>query len=303
MEHARVLDPFALPVCPSNSFPPFETSHQVHGLRGHQSARALSSPEELRMRDTEVLTPATATKVSDESRTEAQIIQVSLLPKCTLRGPGFEVAFRFSPLDDVGGDFADFFLLPNGHVGIYVGDVVGKGLIAAMYGALVMGTMRGTNKTGEDPAAVLGLLNKRLMVRPVPDRYCCTLYADYDPQTRQLNFSNAGEPYPLLASKAGCCSIGEGGIPSGLFPEVAYDTYRMKLEPGDAVLFSTDGLHELQDSKGQDLSWNMLGQFWKNARGKSADEALDHLFTSIEPYAADGRRQDDITAVALKITG
>ncbi len=51
-----------------------------------------------------------------------------------------------------------------------------------------MGTMRGTNKTGEDPAAVLGLLNKRLMVRPVPDRYCCTLYADYDPQSHQLSF-------------------------------------------------------------------------------------------------------------------
>src|ERR1700753_689219 len=122
---------------------------------------------EPRMRDPVLLPPATPTTVSDESRTEAQVIQVSLLPKCTLRGAGFEVAFRFSPLDDVGGDFADYFLLPNGHVVIYVGDVVGKRLITAMYGALVMGTMRGTNKTGEDPAAVLGLLIKRLMVRPV----------------------------------------------------------------------------------------------------------------------------------------
>jgi phosphoserine phosphatase RsbU/P len=239
----------------------------------------------------------------DESRSEAQIVQLSLLPKHSLRGSTFEVAFRYSPLEDVGGDFADFFLLPNGHVGIYLGDVVGKGLIAAMYAALVMGTMRGTNKTGEDPATVLALLNKRLLVRPVPDRYSCTLYADYDPQTRQLAFSNAGAPYPLLCSKAGCSSIGEGGIPSGLFPEVAYDTYRVMLEPGDAVLFSTDGIHELRDTRGDDLSWNMLGEFWKQARHRSADEALDHLFESIRPYAGDGQRHDDITAIALKITG
>ena len=244
-----------------------------------------------------------SSSVEDESRSEARSVQMSLLPKCSLLGLNFEVAFRFSPLENVGGDFADFFLLPNGHVGIYVGDVVGKGLTAAMYAALVMGTLRGTNKTGEDPASVLALVNKRLLVRPVPDRYSCTLYADYDPETRQLAFSNAGEPFPLLSSQAGCCSIGEGGIPSGLFPGVAYDTYRIKLETGDAVLFSTDGLHELRNAKNEDLSWNMLGEFWKHARHKSADEALDHLFESIHPYAADGRRQDDITAVALKITG
>ena len=109
--------------------------------------------------------------------------------------------------------------------------------------------------------------------------------------------------FPLLASKAGCCSIGEGGVPSGLFPDVTYDTYRMKLEPGDAVLFSTDGIHELQNAKGEDISWHMLGDFWRHAREKGADEALDHLFESIDPYAGHGQRNDDITAVALKITG
>ncbi len=239
----------------------------------------------------------------DDSRTEAQVIQESLLPKATLRSPYFEVAFRYSPLGDVGGDFADFFLLPNGHLGLYLGDVVGKGLTAAMYAALVMGTMRGTNKTGEDPSAVLALLNKRLLVRPVPDRYCCTLYADYDPQTRLLAFSNAGEPFPLLSSQAGCCSIGEGGIPSGLFKEVAYDTYRFTLQPGDAILFSSDGIHELQNAKGEDISWNMLGEFWKPARRIGADEALDRLFEAIRPYAGEGQRNDDITAIALKILG
>ncbi len=80
-------------------------------------------------------------------------------------------------------------------------------------------------------------------------------------------------------------------MPSGLFPDVTYDTYRMKLEPGDAVLFSTDGIHELQNAKGEDISWHMLGDFWRHAREKGADEALDHLFESIDPYAGHGQRK------------
>ena len=93
-----------------------------------------------------------------------------MLPRGTLRGDAFEIAFRFAPLAEAGGDFADFLCLPNGLVGMYMGAVVGKGRIAAMYASLVMGTIRGINKIGEDTAAVLGLRNKRLRVRPVPGR-------------------------------------------------------------------------------------------------------------------------------------
>ena len=81
----------------------------------------------------------------------------------------------------MGGDFADFFQLPDGQIGIYVGDVVGKGLPAAMYAALVMGMLRGIHKTGEDTATALALLNERLLVRPVAGRYAATLYAVFDP--------------------------------------------------------------------------------------------------------------------------
>jgi serine phosphatase RsbU (regulator of sigma subunit) len=113
------------------------------------------------------------------------------------------------------------FSLPNGLVGVYMGDVVGKALIAAMYASLVMGTIRGINKTGEDTAAVLGLLNKRLCVRPVPGRYSSMSYALFNPATGELTFSNAGVPLPLLLSSDGCRSLGEGGFPSGMFPDAA----------------------------------------------------------------------------------
>src|ERR1700677_4141337 len=193
------------------------------------------------------------THLCNAEKDEAREIQNSLLPCGTLRSPSIEIAYRFSPFGEVGGDFADFFILPNGMVALYIGDVVGKGLSAAMYAALVMGMLRGINKTGEQTSAVLATLNKRLLVRPVLGRFATTLYAVYDSTSRELTFSNAGMPYPLLASGSNCRQLQEGGLPSGMFPGSSYDTHRVCLSPGDSVLFATDGLHELQGANGDDF--------------------------------------------------
>ncbi len=244
-----------------------------------------------------VLWPHTLEAAKDEAR----LIQDSLLPSGTLRGEGFEIAFRFSPLGEVGGDFADFFQLPNGLVGLYMGDVVGKGLAAAMYAALVMGTIRGINKTGEDTATVLQILNRRLRVRAVPGRYSSTIYALFDPRSGELCFSNAGVPLPLLVSSAGSRSLGQGGFPSAMFSGASYENHSVHLSPGDAVLFATDGLHELRNENNEDLSWGKLGEIWNQCRSKSADESLDFIFDEVQSFSGAGRRHDDITAIALKV--
>ena len=231
----------------------------------------------------------------------AREIQYSLVPTGNLISAGVEVAFRFSPFAEVGGDFTDFFQLPNGLVGLYLGDVVGKGLAAAMYAALVMGTLRGINKTGEDTAAVLALLNKRLLVRPITGRYCATLYALFDPITRQLTFSNAGLPHPVLVSNGRYSRLGEGGLPSAVFSGTSYDKYTVRLAPGDSVLFATDGLHELRNQRDEDFSWDRLGELWCECARKSADESLDHLFEGAKSFSNGSGPHDDITAVALRV--
>jgi phosphoserine phosphatase RsbU/P len=160
-------------------------------------------------------------RICDHYRQEAQRIQTLLLPTRAPQHEAVEIAFRFTPFSDVGGDFADFFALPDGLIGLYLGDVVGKGLPTAMYGALVMGTLRGIHKTGTDTAGVLSLLNERLAQRPIQGRFCSTLYALFNPATHELTFSNAGIPLPLLVSGNTCRALGEGGLPSGLFPGAA----------------------------------------------------------------------------------
>src|SRR5580658_4611347 len=120
----------------------------------------------------------------EEHARDAKLIQSSLLPTQELRHESVEIVFRFIPFSEVGGDFVDFFHLPDGLIGIYLGDVVGKGLSAAMFAALVMGTLRGIHKTGTDTARVLSLLNERILQRPIMGSFCSTLYAIFNPATR-----------------------------------------------------------------------------------------------------------------------
>ncbi len=88
---------------------------------------------------------------------EARDIQNSLLPSGTLRNNSVEIAYRFFRFAEVGGDLADFFLLPNGGVTLSIGDLVGKGIAAAMYAALVMGMLRGVTKTDERTSTVFAI--------------------------------------------------------------------------------------------------------------------------------------------------
>jgi len=231
---------------------------------------------------------------------EAVLIQKLLLPREPLRESNFEATYLMRTFSEVGGDFLDYFLLSDGKLGIYLGDVVGKGLPAAMYAALAAGGLRAIHKTGQEPSAVLELFNKRLRVRPIPSRYCATQYAVYDPARLELRLANAGLPLPLHLSANGCCTVGDGGLPSGLFDGATYDQYTIQLSPGDAILFTTDGLSEARGRDGEPLDMPRLIDLCAMLDYSSSDVFLRSIFDSIEEFTG-GNPSDDMTAAILKV--
>jgi phosphoserine phosphatase RsbU/P len=231
---------------------------------------------------------------------EACLVQKALLPREPLCGLGYEVTYLVRTFSEVGGDFLDYFAMPDGKLGIYMGDVVGKGLPAAMYAALAVGGLRSIRKTGAEPAAVLELFNKRLMVRPIPSRYCASQYAVFDPATLELRVANAGLPRPLHLWAEGSAAIGEGGLPSGLFDAATYEQSSVQLAPGDAVLFATDGLVEAVAPDGEQFGSARLGDLCAMLDNDSPDLFLRSLFDAIEDFT-ENRPSDDMTAVVLKI--
>jgi phosphoserine phosphatase RsbU/P len=232
---------------------------------------------------------------------EACLIQSCLLPREPLHTTTCEVSHMVRSFSDVGGDFLDYFCLSDQRLGIYLGDVVGKGLPAAMYAAFSMGMLRTVNKTGREPADVLNIFNTRMRARPIPSRYCAIQYAVFDPVNLVLSFSNAGLPLPLHLSTSGCRLVGTGGLPAGLFELATYDQVTIQLAPGDSVLFATDGLSEATDQYGCPFGMDRLIRLSeKIGSTASADTLLGSIFGAIERFTGD-EQHDDMAAVALKV--
>jgi sigma-B regulation protein RsbU (phosphoserine phosphatase) len=101
-------------------------------------------------------------KLREEELEEARLIQSAMMPAESLRVGAVTISHQFPPITAVGGDFLDYFELTDGSIGLYLGDVSGTGLPAAMYAALVVGTLRGVHKTGQSPNLVVATLNRRL---------------------------------------------------------------------------------------------------------------------------------------------
>ncbi len=244
---------------------------------------------------------ATLEKIRKSELEEARSIQLAMLPVEPLHSPTLQFVSRVRPVTEVGGDFLDFFWLDDKRVGFYMGDVVGKGLPAAMYAALAVGALRGMHKTGTPPSAVLEVLNNRLRMRVVPGRYCSVQYALFDPHTSELWQSNAGLPRPLHITPRGCREIGEGGLPSGLFEGAKYDQHSVTLSAGDSVLFSSDGVFDARNPDGDDFGVERLIEVCDVHATQPAEELIDAIFNAVDAFAGGNHQHDDMTVAVLHL--
>jgi sigma-B regulation protein RsbU (phosphoserine phosphatase) len=229
---------------------------------------------------------------------EARFIQQMMMPTESLRRGLVTVSHEFHPAAEVGGDFLDYFELSDGNIGIFVGDVCGKGLPAAMYAALAVGTIRGVHKTGQMPREVVSLLNRRLLFRGSLRRHCALQYAVFDPRSREMHITSAGMPGPLHLTPKGCQNLKLEDIPPGLFPATTYAMSTMSLEPGDSVLFYTDGITEAFNLENEQFGTERLRALCSAQRSLSSSEMLRHVVSSVVTFAH-GREQHDDMAVAL----
>jgi sigma-B regulation protein RsbU (phosphoserine phosphatase) len=235
-------------------------------------------------------------RLREQELVEARAIQSAMLPGELLRIGKITVVHEIQPFAEVGGDFLDYFELPDGLVGIYLGDVSGKGLPAALYAALAVGTLRGVHKAGVPPEAVLTLLNKRLVLRGVLQRYTTVQYATFDPQTGKMSIASAGMPGPLHLSSQGCRELHLSGIPPGMFAESNYDTQSLALHPGDSVIFVSDGITDTPNPADEMFGIERLQAVCAEQYGRTPTEILSAIFGAVEEYSEGQPQQDDRTA-------
>ena len=239
----------------------------------------------------------------------AQRVQMALMPVEPPAGlQGADVAGRFEPAHELGGDLHEFLSPDAGSLAIAVGDVSGKGAPAALYGAYVAELVRSrTTRRRYTPdrfsvSGVLRSMNAILHERQLEEYYCTLCYAFFDLKRRVLTLSNSGLPYPLRLSNGRCSQIEIPGFPLGAFPGVPYDEVSMDLQVGDIFIFYSDGISEALDPNGREYGVQRLRKLVEGHPHATAREIVDAIFDAVRTFRADEPQGHDMTAVAVTIT-
>ena len=236
----------------------------------------------------------------------ARELQFRLLPQKLPVFKNAEVASRFAPARQIGGDLYDF-LKYSGHgvTGIAVGDVSGKGAPAAIYAALVSGIARSHAMEEPSAAGMLEAINLSLAERPIDGQYVSMIYADLGRQPAAA--ATAPTPAcrgPLYCHDGKVEEIQATGLPIGLFPSATYDELSLRV-PARRCVSVLQRRHSRchQFAKGEMFGRHRLEKIAESNAHRSAEELVDAIFTAVSTHAEGVEAFDDQTIVALKVKG
>jgi phosphoserine phosphatase RsbU/P len=239
----------------------------------------------------------------------AQRVQTALLPA----GPpkrlkGIEVAAVFAPAHELGGDFHDYLSPEPNTLVVAVGDVSGKGVPAALYSAFAAELVRGRTfrrrylPERSSPAGVLSSVNTILEQRRLEEYYCTLCYTFFDLKRRILTLANSGLPYPIRCSGDMCAQIELPGVPLGSFQGTTYDEITFALHSGDLFVICTDGVFEAMNAAGQEFTAARLLDTVRSLRDLPAARVVEAICAAVQEWRGDTPPNDDMTAVAVRIT-
>ena len=233
-------------------------------------------------------------------------IQRSLLPRTLPKIPGLELAAHYQTSQWAGGDYYDFFELPDGRWGFLIADVSGHGTPAAVMMAVLHSLAHGHPGHPDPPSALLEHVNRRLAAHYTAQNevFVTAFYGIYDPVRRQLVYSCAGHNPPQLKR----CSLGRvdsleevGGPPLGLFDDVAYAQATLTLRPGDILVLYTDGVTEAMDSRNKQFGLEQLNAVLARC-DLGASEMRDAILEALDRFTGGDAAHDDRTLLVAKVS-
>jgi serine phosphatase RsbU (regulator of sigma subunit)/predicted ester cyclase len=233
----------------------------------------------------------------------ARSIQQASLPEKVPDLEGWQITPFYQPAREVGGDFYDFydfFELPEGRLGLVVGDATGKGVPAALVMASARSMLRAVAQGTEySPGDVLGRVNDALATDIPPNMFITCFYAILDPESGRLLYANAGHDLPYVWQSGEAEELRARGMPLGLMPGMSYEQKEIVLGGGDSALFYSDGLVEAHDPQRDMFGFLRLRALVReHGKQESLEEALlEQLYS----FVGEGwEQEDDITLLTLR---
>jgi sigma-B regulation protein RsbU (phosphoserine phosphatase) len=211
------------------------------------------------------------------------------------------MAVRFLPARTIGGDLYDFVDYGPNRTAIVLGDVSGKAAPAALFAALVSGIMRSAAAQLLEPAQMLALLNDAIQERKLESQYVTMLFALWNDENRSLLVANSGAAQPILCREGQTSIVRAEGFPLGLFPDVSYDELTVATQPGDAIVFVSDGILDAEDVQGEMYGQEQLAGLLCSHRDQSAQQIADAIQADVARFQGGHDRFDDETIIVLRV--
>lgn len=230
-------------------------------------------------------------------------VQKRMLPGVMPKVKPYELAARYVPSFELGGDFYDFIDL-EGNLGVAVGDVVGKGVAASLLMASVRASLRAYAQDVYDLDEIISRVNVALCRDTLDNEFATLWYGVFDPKTLRLTYCNAGHEPPLLVRGGKIHHLDVGGMIVGVDKGQDYEKGLWDLQPGDAVLLYTDGLTEAMNFEHQKFGRKRIEQALlaiASGGDRSAADILNHVLWEMRRFTGLRRSIDDTTLVVLKV--
>lgn len=231
----------------------------------------------------------------------ARLIQQTLLPNDVPALPGWELATYYRPARAVGGDFYDFIPLPDGRLGLIVGDVADKGMPAALMMASTRSFLRATAQRLGSPAEVLMQVNDLVQPDMPHNMFVTCLYAILDPASGRFVYANAGQTLPYRRHNGTVAELDATGMPLGVVAGTRYEENETLLEAGETLVFYSDGVVEAHNPQRDMFSFERLASLV--ARYPEGGPVIDFLLAELSAFTgADWEQEDDVTLLTLRRT-
>jgi len=231
----------------------------------------------------------------------AREVQLRLLPRHAPTLANAQMAVRFLPARSIGGDLYDFVDYGPGEIAIVLGDVSGKAAPAALYAALVSGNLHSAAQQRPAPAAMLATLNDALQERKLESQYVVMLFALWNDAARTLRVANSGAVQPILCRQGQSSTVQAEGFPLGLFPNAAYDELCVATEPGDVLIFISDGILDAENAQNEMYGQERLTAALSDHRDQPAHQIADAILADVGRFQGEQERFDDETIIVLKV--
>ncbi len=240
-------------------------------------------------------------KIMREEMKLAYNIQMDLLPKKAPEVEGYDISGKSIPAKAVGGDYFDFIPARDNGLVFCLGDVVGKGMPAALLMANIQATLRGQIENELSLQKSMQRSNSLLFRSTNEDKFITLFLGKLDNNTHEIKYCNAGHNYPILFKRGEkSATLGTGGLVLGALEEFSYKEDAVIIERGDTLLIFSDGITEAFNEEGEQFGETRLEEVVRGCPDCSASEIVDEIISSVRRFAGKMEQSDDMTLMMIK---